>query len=315
MRKSYTWNKEDLRSVVDEAYHKYKDTTGGNNASYIPYLKTVDSHLFGISVCLTDGTLIELGDTHFQFGIESISKVPTAILAMEQYGAEEIIRKIGANATGMDFGSMFAILLEKDHPSTPLVNAGAISACSLVKPLGDATAKWNAIQQNIDNLCGSPTTVLSDLYKNESDTNFHNRSIAWLLKSYNRIYDNPDMALDLYTRQCSIGVTSTQIATMAATIANKGVNPLTGKTVFKAAHAPGITSMIATVGMYEESGDWMFESGIPAKSGVGGGILGVIPNTLGICVFSPPLNAFGNSVKGRKVVKYIVEKLALSIYE
>ena len=123
------------------------------------------------------------------------------------------------------------------------------------------------------------------------------------------------MALGVCQRQCSIEVTSTTIATMAATIANKGVNPLNGKTVFKAAHAPGITRMIATVGMYEESGDWMFESGIPAKSGVGGGILGVIPNTLGICVFSPPLNAFGNSVKGRQVVKYIVEKLALSIYE
>ena len=313
--KRFEWNNDDLRSVIENAYHKFKNINGGKNADYIPFLKTVDSNLFGISVCLTDGTRIEYGDTDFHFGIESISKVPTAILALEQYESDFILEKIGANATGLDFGSLFAILLENDHPSTPLVNAGAISACSLIKPTGDSASKWSAIQSNLNDLCGSTTEIIDDLYKNESSTNFHNRSIAWLLKSYDRIYDDPDLALDLYTRQCSVGVTSTQIAIMASTIANRGKNPVTGKQVFKSQHAPGIISMIATVGMYEETGDWMFQSGTPAKSGVGGGIMAIIPQVLGICVFSPPLNKFGNSVKGKHTVKYIIDQLALSIYE
>ncbi len=313
--KTISHDSEYILSIIKTAYHKFESVAEGQNASYIPYLKEIDPKLFGISVCLTDGTLIEYGDTSFQFGIESISKVPTALLALKQNGTESILQKIGTNATGMDFGSLFAILLEKGYPSTPLVNAGAIAACSLIEPLGDAAGKWQMIQQNIDDLCGSKTEVLHALYQNETETNYHNRSITWLLKSYDRIYDDPEVALDIYTRQCSIGVTTSQLAVMAATIANKGKNPKTGLQVFDAALASKLVSMIATVGLYEETGDWMFESGIPAKSGVGGGILAVYPGEVGICVFSPPLNRFGNSVKGKKVVQYIANALGLSIYE
>lgn len=304
-----------LNKVVEDAYSKYKNLDKGHNASYIPYLKNIDSELFGISVSLTDGSIVAIGDTSFQFGIESISKVSTALLALEQYGASTIIEKIGSNATGMDFDSLFAILLEKDYPSTPLVNAGAIVACSMVKPIGDASGKWEAIHEHISALCGSDTAVLPDLYKNESETNFHNRSIAWLLKSYNKIYDDPDMSLDLYTRQCSLGVTVKQLSIMAGTIANKGVNPITQKRVFNPSHAAQIISMMATVGMYNETGDWMFRSGLPAKSGVGGGIIAVCPDVMGIAVFSPPLNSFGNSAKGKEVIQYITSELGLSIFE
>ncbi len=311
----FNWDKKYLQTVIEDAYHKYKDFDEGKNADYIPFLKQVDSKLFGIAVCLTDGTIITIGDADVQFGIESISKVPTAILALEQYGSQFILEKIGSDATGMAFGSLFAILLEKDHPSTPLVNAGAIATCSLIKPIGKAVEKWNSIIGHINDLCGSETSVLPDLYKNETDTNFHNRSIAWLLKSYDRMYDDPEMSLDLYTRQCSIAVTANQLAIMAATIANKGINPVTQKQVFNRSHAAQIISMMATVGMYEETGDWMFRSGIPAKSGVGGGIIAVYPDVLGIGVFSSPLNSFGNSVKGKKVIQYIVDQLKLSIFE
>ena len=189
-----------------------------------------------------------MGDTDYRFGIESVSKVHTAILALRQYGAKEILDKIGADATGLPFNSIIAILLENDHPSTPLVNAGAISACSMVQPIGDSAKKWDAIVGNVTDLCGSAPQLIDELYKSESDTNFNNRSIAWLLKNYNRIYDDPDMSLDLYTRQCSLGVTALQLSIAAGTIANGGVNPVTKKEVFDAVLAPKITAMIAAVG-------------------------------------------------------------------
>ncbi|MFI3315919.1 MAG: glutaminase, partial [Rikenellaceae bacterium] len=245
---------EKIREIVESTYDLVKDDKEGANADYIPYLANVPSSLFGIAVCLPSGEIIEKGDTGYVFGIESISKVPTAILAMQQHGAEEILHKIGSDATGLPFNSIMAILLESDHPSTPLVNSGAISACSMIKPQGDAKAKWDEIMSFIQKLCATKLDVIEELYKSESDTNFNNKAIAWLLKNYDRIYDNPDMALDIYTRQCSIGVTARALAIMAATIANKGLNPLSNEQVFDSEIAPKITSMISTVGFYEHTG-------------------------------------------------------------
>lgn len=303
-----------LKDVVQEAYEQVKSQEGGKNADYIPYLAHVDKNLFGISVCLLDGQTIQVGDTDFRFGIESVSKVHTAILALRQYGAKEILEKIGADATGLPFNSIIAILLENDHPSTPLVNAGAISACSMVKPIGDSDGKWKAIVENVTDLCGSAPELIEELYKSESDTNFNNRSIAWLLKNYNRIYDDPDMSLDLYTRQCSLGVTASQLSIAAGTIANNGVNPVTQKEVFDASLAPKITAMIATVGFYEHTGDWMYTSGIPAKTGVGGGVMGVLPGQFGIAAFASPLDETGNSVKAQSAIRYIMNKLELNVF-
>ena len=186
--------KQDVRDAVQHAFEQTKAVSGGKNADYIPYLANVPSDLFGIAVCLPDGEIIATGDTEYKFGIESVSKVPTAILAMNQYSAEEVLAKIGADATGLPFNSIMAILLEKDHPSTPLVNAGAIAACSMIKPIGKPDAKWEAIQGFIEGLCGSSVEVIEELYKSETATNFNNKSIAWLLKNYSRIYDDPDMA-------------------------------------------------------------------------------------------------------------------------
>lgn len=304
---------QQIRDAAQAAYDDAKGLTGGKNANYIPYLANIDSDLFGLSVALPDGTQINIGDTEYKFGIESVSKVPTAILAMIQHTPDGVLEKIGADATGLPFNSIFAILLENDHPSTPLVNAGAISACSMILPKGDSDAKWKAITDNITALCGSAPVLIDELYKSESDTNFNNRAISWLLKNYNRIYDDVDMSLDLYTRQCSLGITSSQLAIMAATIANGGVNPVTGKRVFAAEIAPKITTLIATVGFYQHSGDWLYTSGIPAKSGVGGGVLGVLPGVLGIAAFAPPLDDAGNSVKAQAAVKSFMNRLGLGI--
>lgn len=303
-----------LQKVVNEAYEECKDIQGGVNAHYIPYLANVDSNLFGVSVILPDGSSVNIGDTDYIFGVESISKVFTAILILKELGPQKVLQAIGADATGLPFNSIFAILLEKDHPSTPLVNAGAISACSLVEPIGDTDGKWKTIMDNFEDLCGERPEVIDELYKSESETNFTNRAIAWLLKSYERIYDDVLMSLDLYTRQCSIGVTSRMLATCAATIANHGLNPVTVKQVFPGELTPKITSLISTVGFYQTTGDWLYSSGIPAKSGVGGGVLGVLPGVMGIAAFSPPLDNAGNSVKAQAVVKTIMQKLDLNLF-
>ena len=311
---SRTISFETLNNVVHEAYDKVKTVKGGANANYIPFLANVPADLFGIAVCLPDGRIVEVGDTEYVFGIESVSKVHTAVLVMKQYGPKVLMEKIGADSTGLPFNSIFAILLENDHPSSPLVNAGAISACSMVKPTGDPENKWDAIEQNMADLAGSHLKLIYELYKSESATNFNNKSIAWLLKNYGRIYDDPDMALDLYTRQCSMGVTARQLAISAATIANDGVNPVTDIRVFEAELAHYIVSLIATVGFYEHTGDWLYTSGIPAKTGVGGGVMGVMPGVMGISAFAPPLDESGNSVKAQMAIKYIMNTLKLNIF-
>lgn len=306
---------EAVKEAVEAAHAHFREEKGGKNADYIPYLKNVPSDLFGISVCLADGRSVTVGDTDYRFGIESVSKVPTAILAMNQYSAKKVLSQIGADATGLPFNSIMAILLERDHPSTPLVNAGAIAACSMIRPTGDADAKWAAIRGFIGELAGSEVEVIDELYRSESATNFNNRSIAWLLKNYNRIYDDPDLSLDLYTRQCSIGITAKELATLAATIAAGGRNPVTGEEVFRAELTPKITAMMATVGFYEHTGDWLFTTGLPAKTGVGGGIMGVVPGVMGVAAFAPPLDQAGNSVKAQRALADIAAQLGLNLFD
>lgn len=308
-------SKEKIEEVVSATYEKFKSNKEGKNADYIPFLADVPSELFGISLCLPSGEVISYGDVDYKFGIESISKVPTAILAMQQYGDKKILEMIGADATGLPFNSVLAVLMENNHPTTPLVNAGAISACSMINPIGDSNGKWSSIISFINELTASEVSVIDELYESETKTNFNNRAIAWLLKNYERIYDNPDMALDLYTRQCSIGISANELAVMAATIACKGVNPISGNRVFDAYLSPKITAMIAAVGFYEHTGKWLFESGLPAKSGVGGGVLGVMPGMFGVAVFSPRIDGSGNSVRAQLSLKYIMEQLELGIYE
>ncbi|MFI3285100.1 MAG: glutaminase A [Rikenellaceae bacterium] len=305
---------KEVEEVVKRAYNETKSLSEGLNADYIPYLKEIPSDLFGISVCMTNGHLIEVGDTSFRFGVESISKVFTALLAMEQWSADKLLEMVGADATGMPFNSIMAILLEADHPSTPLVNAGAIAACSMIKPLGDSASKWLAIKSFIEAMVGSKVELLDELYASESQTNYNNRSIAWLLRNYNRIYDDPDSALDLYTRQCSLGVTAQQLSVAAATIAYSGNNPISGEQVFKPNLTQSIISLMSTVGFYENTGDWMYRTGLPAKSGVGGGVMGVVPGVMGITAFAPPLDSAGNSVKSQKAIEIIASELNLNIF-
>ncbi len=306
--------RQEIAEAAEGAYTMARVDNGGHNAHYIPYLANVPSDLFAMTVTLPDGEVFSFGDDAYVFGIESVSKVASAILAMKQWSPEMVLRKIGADATGLPFSSIFSILLENDHPSTPLVNAGAISTCSMVKPLGNPVGKWKAIVDNMVSLFGSEPQLIDVLYRSESDTNYNNRSMTWLLKKHDRLYDDPMMSLDLYTRQCSLGVTCRQLSAMAATIANGGINPLTGERSFPEEISPKIVSMMASVGFYQHTGDWMFSSGLPAKTGVGGGIVGVLPGLLGIAAFSPRLDQAGNSVRAQAAIKQFMQTLGLGIY-
>ncbi|WP_143304741.1 glutaminase A [Chitinophaga vietnamensis] len=303
-----------IREVMKEAYNKYKAPQGGANANYIPYLADVNSNLYGIAVCLPNGKVLELGDTKYEFGIESISKVFVLALAMQERGQKAIEDSIGVNATGMPFNSVLAIELEPARAVNPLVNAGAMATNSFV-PAASGAEKWTKIDNIFAKFAGRRLPVIEKLYASETATNQHNRAIAWLLYSYGRFYDNVDVSVDLYTKACSYGTTARDLAVMAGTLANRGVNPLTREKVINSEYCPKILATMLTEGLYDETGDWIYHTGIPGKSGVGGGVIAVSPGKMAIAVFSPPLDKSGNSIKAMYTIKYMVDKLGLNLLE
>lgn len=307
-------NTEEIKKVVEDAYNKFKDLKGGENASYIPYLAKVPSELCGISVVTADGEQINVGDFEFRFAIESISKVCTLALALEEVGAEVVREKIGDSPTGLPFNSVIALELHQDKPLSPLVNAGAMSSVSIIKA-DNAEDRWQKIL-NFQRKLGSDKIALSDeVNTSEQTTNFHNRGIAWLLYSANTLYSDPMEACDVYTRQCSTLVSSLDLATMAATFANNGVNPLSKERVVSKENVPRILAEMMMEGLYGASGDWAYTVGLPGKSGVGGGLMAVVPGKLGIAAFSPPLDLDGNSVRGKKIVEYIANTLGFNLFD
>lgn len=307
-------SKSIIEECMLEAYHQIKDNNEGNNADYIPYLANIPRELFSIAISLPDGDVLSIGDSDYKFGIESISKVSTAILVMNQSTPDQLMKKIGADATGLPFNSISALVGGESRSNSPLVNAGAISCCSMVLPFGDFDQKWEKILKMAESLCGQPLKLIDELYNSEGETNFHNRAIAWILKSNSNIFDDTEKTLDLYTRQCSLAIDTKALAVIGGTIANGGINPITLKRVFREEVSSKIVALMAIQGFYETSGDWLYNSGIPAKTGVGGGIVGIMPKKFGIAAFSPPLDKSGNSIKAQLAIKHIVKKLRLNIF-
>ncbi|MCC7488487.1 MAG: glutaminase A [Gammaproteobacteria bacterium] len=303
-----------LQRVVDAAHAKYKDLREGNNADYIPILTKTPSELFGVVIATRDGKLYAAGDVDYKFSIQSVSKPFTAALVMTQQGPQVLDEKIGVEPTGLPFNSRLAIELYKDKRSVnPLVNAGAIAAVSLVQASSEAD-RWNRILGNISDFAGTPLTVLEDVYESEYTTAFGNRAIANLLFNYGRLYSDPEEAMRVYTRQCSIGVSARDLAMMGATLANLGVNPQTKKRVMKSEDVPELLAIMATAGFYDESGEWMYTAGLPAKTGVGGGIVAVVPGRMAIAAFSPRLNAAGNSVRSLHAIRDIAGELGVGVF-
>lgn len=305
--------KQEVQAVIDEAYTKFKSDTGGKNADYIPALAQVDSKLYGIVAVGTDGQMVSAGDINTPFSIQSISKVFSLALAMEELGPEKVFEKIGNEPTGRPFNSVEAVVDLPTHTGNALVNAGAIATVSLIQA-PTAAAKWDKILNFYSKAAGEKLPLLQDVYKSEAATNAGNKALAALLNKYERIYANPNESVDVYTKQCSVGVTAKQLAVMAATLANNGINPITHEQVIKRENVPEILSTMAMAGLYDGSGGWAWHVGLPAKSGVGGGIIAVVPGKGAIAVFAPPLDEAGNSVKAQKTIQYVADKLNFNLY-
>src|SRR4051794_23856295 len=302
-----------VEAVVREAYDKFKTDTGGKNADYIPYLAQVDSKLFGIAIVTTDNQTLSMGDIKYAFSIQSISKVFSQALAMEELGPDKVFEKVGNEPTGRAFNSVFAVADMPTHTGNPYVNAGAISTVSLIFAK-TADEKWSKILDFYSRAAGEKLTLIDDVYKSEAATNTGNKALSMLLAKYDRIYADPFESVDVYTKQCSVGVNAVQLARMGATLANNGINPTTGEQVIKAEDIPHILSTMMMAGLYDGSGGWAWHVGLPAKSGVGGGIVAIVPGKGAIAVFAPPLDDAGNSVKAQEVIEYVANKLNYNLY-
>jgi glutaminase len=302
-----------LKQLVDEAYTRFASVTSGKNADYIPYLASVPSSLFGIAMATTDGTVIEAGDTDYAFAIESIAKVFTLSLVLSESGPDIVKQKLGTNATGMPFNSVMALELHKGNPLSPLVNAGAIATVSLVKA-GTADERWRRITDNMSRCANAALPLNQDVYKSEADTNQHNRAIAYLLQSAGFMYSDPMEACDVYTKECSIAITAKNLAIMAGTLANGGVNPVSRNRLLDKSYVPKVLAEMTVEGLYDTSGAWAYDVGLPAKSGVGGGIMAISPGNWSIAAFSPPLDEAGNSVRAQLAIAWIASQLNANVY-
>jgi len=305
--------KSDIEAALTAAYDKYKGLKEGANADYIPALAKVDPNIYGIALVTVDGKVYTAGDIKSEVSIQSISKVFTMAKVMEEQGADAIENNMGVDATGQVFNSITAVEQYKGAEMNALVNPGAITATSMVKG-ASRDEIWKKILTWYGDFAGRPLSVNQEVFKSESDTNQRNQAIAMLMYAYGHIKDNPLQATDIYTEQCSVSVNAKDLATMAATLANYGKNPVTGKQVMKGDDVPEVLAVMATAGLYDDSGKWLYHTGLPAKSGVGGGIIAVSPGKFGIAVISPPLDKAGNSVRAQKAITDISNALGGNPY-
>jgi glutaminase len=303
--------------AVEKALAQFKSVQDGKNADYIPALAQVDSKLWGVAIVTVDGKVYEAGDARRTFSIQSAAKPFVLARTMSEIGPVAVQKKIGANQTGQPFNSVTAIeqLEDAKRPpaGNPLVNAGAITTVDML-PVRGANPKWQAMMDTLNGFAGRLLSVDEEVYRSESETNTHNRAIVALLADYKVITGDQKEALDLYTRECSVSVTARDLATMGATLANGGLNPLTDQQVVSADVATRVLAVMATTGLYENSGDWLYEVGVPAKSGVGGGIVAVVPGRYAIGTFAPPLDEAGNSVRGQRAIAQIVYQLGGNVF-
>jgi glutaminase len=303
-----------LNRVVQEAHARFKDVKEGANADYIPELAKVPSELFGVAIVTARGDVYTAGDVDYAFSIQSVSKPFTAALVMQQHGsANVILEKIGVEPTGLKFNSILATQIIPQVSVNPLVNSGAIASVSLVKAKSPQE-RFDTIINFYEKLSAADLTVIEDVYQSEAATNQRNRAHGYILTASERMYSDPMEAVDVYTRQCSIGVTAKQLAVMGATLANNGVNPITGARVIDTRYVPKVLAIMMMAGFYNESGLWAYTAGLPAKTGVGGGIVAVVPGKMAIVGFSPRVNDAGNSVRAMKAIEYITDELGVNMF-
>jgi glutaminase len=304
---------DDVEALVQKAHERNAGVASGTVADYIPALAAADPALFGVCVAEVDGATHGAGDVDHAFSIQSISKAFVYALVCDELGHELALERVGVNNTGLAFNSVMAIELNDGHPMNPMVNAGALATTALV-PGQTAEARWAFIQDGLSRFAGRRLELDAAVYESETETNQRNQAIARLLQSYGRITADPTEVVDAYTRQCSLLVTARDLAVMGATLADGGVNPVTGERVVSAHVCRDTLSVMAASGLYERSGEWLFEIGMPGKSGVAGGLVAIAPGKAGIGTFSPPLDAAGNSVRGQRATAFLSRSLGLNLF-
>ena len=303
----------DLRNLIDAAHRKFASEQFGTVADYIPALASASPNLFGLALVGQDGEILAEGDADRAFSIQSISKAFVFALVCQAIGYDEARAKIGLNSTGFPFNSAMAIELGGGSMTNPMVNAGAIATTSLV-PGATADAKWQFIHHGMSLFAGRTLALNVDVYRSEAESNQRNQGIARLLASHKLIYFEPLAATDVYTKQCAVDVTVADLAVMAGTLAFGGINPLTGLRVIDADVCVRVLAVLATAGLYDQSGAWLCDVGLPAKSGVSGGIIAIAPGRAGIAAFSPPVDSAGNSVRGGLAIKFLADELGLNVF-
>lgn len=302
-----------VEEVVRDAHSRYVDERGGKVADYIPVLAEVDPELFGLAVIEVGGGLHDAGDALHPFSIQSISKMFVYALAIQEHGHEFVREVVGVNNTGLAFNSVMALELNDGHPMNPMVNAGAIATSALM-PGRTAVEQWERIREGLSAFAGRPLSLDGVVYASEAETNDRNRALGRLLRSYGRLTGDPDEVVDVYTRQCALGVTAHDLAVMGATLADGGVNPVSGERVVSEDVCRDTLAVVASTGLYERSGDWLFEIGLPAKSGVAGGIVAIAPGKGAVAGFSPRLDEAGNSVRSQMAIGYLSRTLGLNLF-
>lgn len=303
---------DQVARLVTEAHERFASVTLGKNSQVYPALARVPDNLFGICVAGADGRVFAVGDAEHEFTIMSVSKPFIFALVCNKIGATGARERLGVNATGYAFNSVTGIERTRDGRTNPMVNAGAIATTSLV-PGEDEEAKWRFISDGLSRFAGRNLSLNDEVYDSASKTNFRNRSIAWMLESMGSIYCDPVEATELYTRQCSLNVSARDLAVMGATLAHGGFNPVTREQVVEPDVCHYALAVMLTAGLYETSGDWLYEVGLPGKSGIGGGIVTVSPGKGGLGTFAPPLDDAGNSVKGQLATQFLSQRLGLDL--
>ncbi len=304
---------ERVQQLVDESHRRFLTVTDGENSTVYPALERADPTRFGVCIVGARGVAFEAGDTRVEFSIMSSVKPFALALVLEALGSDEVHERIGVNATGMPFNSLAAVEQGAGGRTNPMVNSGAIATASLV-PGASADEKWTNLHRVLSSFAGRELAIDEEVYASASATNHRNQAIARLLQASDAIYWDPGETVDLYTRQCSLAVTAHDLAVMGATLAFGGVNPVTRERVVDAATCHDVLAVMVTAGLYETSGDWLYQVGLPAKSGIGGGIFTVSPGKGGLATYSTPLDEAGNSVRGQLVARHLSRQLGLDLF-
>ena len=304
---------QQTQDMVDLAYRIFRDIDEGENYAAYPALKEMPSELFGVALSTSDGRTYAAGDADTPFTMMSVAKPFLFAAVAEEIGAEEVRARVGLNATGMEFNSVVAIELRDGHYTNPMVNAGAMATLSLA-PGGRAERKWRFVRDALSRFAGRDLQVDEEVYASVSATNWRNQAVARLLYAHERLYFEPVAISDLYTRMSTLEVTARDLSVMASTLANGGVNPVTGERVVDELSCQHTLAVMTTSGLYETSGEWLFDVGVPGKSGVAGGMIAAAPGKGGLASFAPPLDRAGNSVRGQLVIKHLSQELGLNLF-